>query len=85
MSIGHALPGLFLSGPRHGYDRERAFDEKSDHDRPPHGGRVRSPGHGGDVTDRVVHDHPPLPPKAGPRRPEPAAARPDNLDETVTR
>ncbi|MGW2549333.1 PadR family transcriptional regulator, partial [Streptomyces sp. NPDC001635] len=27
MSIGHTLLGLLESGPRHGYDLKRAFDE----------------------------------------------------------
>ncbi|MFD4584080.1 PadR family transcriptional regulator [Streptomyces sp. NPDC058423] len=34
MSIGHTLLGLLESGPRHGYDLKRAFDEKFGHDRP---------------------------------------------------
>ncbi|AEW99404.1 PadR family transcriptional regulator [Streptantibioticus cattleyicolor] len=33
MSIGHTLLGLLESGPRHGYDLKRAFDEKFGHDR----------------------------------------------------
>ncbi|MFL0021429.1 PadR family transcriptional regulator [Streptomyces sp. NBUL23] len=42
MSIGHTPPGLLESGPRHGYDPKRAFNEKLGHDRPPHYGQVRS-------------------------------------------
>lgn len=42
MSIGHALLGLLESGPRHGYDLKRAFDEKFGHDRPLHYGQVYS-------------------------------------------
>ncbi|MGW8955060.1 PadR family transcriptional regulator [Streptomyces sp. NPDC055709] len=34
MSIGNTLLGLLESGPRHGYDLKRAFDEKFGHDRP---------------------------------------------------
>ncbi|CAM5430676.1 hypothetical protein SALBM135S_10170 [Streptomyces alboniger] len=34
MSIGHTLLGLLESGPRHGYDLKRAFDEKFGHDKP---------------------------------------------------
>ncbi|GAA3374994.1 PadR family transcriptional regulator [Streptomyces sannanensis] len=34
MSIAHTLLGLLESGPRHGYDLKRAFDEKFGHDRP---------------------------------------------------
>ncbi|MGA5170702.1 MULTISPECIES: PadR family transcriptional regulator [Streptomyces] len=40
MSIGHTLLGLLESGPRHGYDLKRAFDEKFGHDRPLHYGQV---------------------------------------------
>ena len=42
MSIGHTLLGLLESGPRHGYDLKRAFDEKFGHDRPLHYGQVYS-------------------------------------------
>ncbi|NEB89619.1 PadR family transcriptional regulator [Streptomyces anulatus] len=42
MFIGHTLPGLLESGPRHGYDLKRAFDEKLGHDRPLHYGQVYS-------------------------------------------
>src|SRR5690606_19806097 len=36
------LLGLLESGPRHGYDLKRAFDEKFGHDRPLHYGQVYS-------------------------------------------
>ncbi|MEU6239878.1 MULTISPECIES: PadR family transcriptional regulator [unclassified Streptomyces] len=42
MSIGHSLLGLLESGPRHGYDLKRAFDEKFGNDRPLHYGQVYS-------------------------------------------
>ena len=42
MSIGHTLLGLLESGPRHGYDLKRAFDERFGHDRPLHYGQVYS-------------------------------------------
>ncbi|MFJ4965308.1 PadR family transcriptional regulator [Streptomyces sp. NPDC088729] len=42
MSIGHSLLGLLESGPRHGYDLKRAFDEKFSHNRPLHYGQVYS-------------------------------------------
>jgi DNA-binding PadR family transcriptional regulator len=42
MSIGHTLLGLLESGPRHGYDLKRAFDEKLGRDRPLHYGQVYS-------------------------------------------
>ncbi|MBH5336755.1 PadR family transcriptional regulator [Streptomyces pactum] len=42
MSIGHALLGLLETGPRHGYDLKRAFDERFGHDRPLHYGQVYS-------------------------------------------
>ncbi|MEU7313446.1 PadR family transcriptional regulator [Streptomyces sp. NPDC007083] len=42
MSIGHTLLGLLESGPRHGYDLKRAFDEKFGQDRPLHYGQVYS-------------------------------------------
>ena len=43
MSISHTLLGLLQeSGPRHGYDLKRAFDERFGHDRPLHYGQVYS-------------------------------------------
>jgi DNA-binding PadR family transcriptional regulator len=36
------LLGLLESGPRHGYDLKRAFDERFGHDRPLHYGQVYS-------------------------------------------
>ncbi|HYS34626.1 MAG TPA: PadR family transcriptional regulator, partial [Pseudonocardiaceae bacterium] len=42
MSIGHALLGLLETGPRHGYDRKRAYDERFGHDRPLPYGQVYS-------------------------------------------
>ncbi|WP_406424234.1 PadR family transcriptional regulator [Streptomyces sp. NBC_01589] len=39
MSIGHTLLGLLESGPRHGCDLKRAFDEKFGHGRPPRCGQ----------------------------------------------
>ncbi|MFI9721748.1 PadR family transcriptional regulator [Streptomyces sp. NPDC052396] len=42
MSIGHTLLGLLESGPCHGYDLKRAFDERFGHDRPLHYGQVYS-------------------------------------------
>ncbi|MFI5757318.1 PadR family transcriptional regulator [Streptomyces sp. NPDC051569] len=42
MSIGHTLLGLLESGPRHGYDLKRAFDDKCGLDRPLHYGQVYS-------------------------------------------
>lgn len=42
MSIGHTLLGLLESGPRHGYDLKRTFDEKFGHDKPLHYGQVYS-------------------------------------------
>ncbi|MCG3040284.1 PadR family transcriptional regulator [Streptomyces sp. S1A] len=42
MSIGHTLLGLLESGPRHGYDLKRTFDERFGHDRPLHYGQVYS-------------------------------------------
>ena len=42
MSIPHALLGLLESGPRHGYDLKRAYDERFGHDRPLHYGQVYS-------------------------------------------
>ncbi|MEU9056691.1 PadR family transcriptional regulator [Streptomyces sp. NPDC048384] len=40
MSISHTLLGLLESGPRHGYDLKRAFDERFGSDRPLHYGQV---------------------------------------------
>ncbi|MEU7167665.1 PadR family transcriptional regulator [Streptomyces morookaense] len=40
MSIGHTLLALLESGPRHGYDLKRTFDEHFGHDRPLHYGQV---------------------------------------------
>jgi DNA-binding PadR family transcriptional regulator len=40
MSIGHTLLGLLESGPRHGYDLKRVYDERFGHDRPLHYGQV---------------------------------------------
>jgi DNA-binding PadR family transcriptional regulator len=34
MSIGHTFLGLLESGPRHGYDLKRSFDERFGQDRP---------------------------------------------------
>ena len=34
MSVAPALLGLLQSGPRHGYDLKRAYDERFGHDRP---------------------------------------------------
>lgn len=42
MSVGHTLLGLLESGPSHGYDLKRAFDERFGHDRPLHYGQVYS-------------------------------------------
>ncbi|MFE3737597.1 PadR family transcriptional regulator [Streptomyces sp. NPDC059134] len=42
MSIGHTLLGLLKSGPRHGYDLKRAFDDQFGQDRPLHYGQVYS-------------------------------------------
>ncbi|GAA0483483.1 PadR family transcriptional regulator [Streptomyces stramineus] len=42
MSIGHTLLALLESGPSHGYDLKRAFDERFGHDRPLHYGQVYS-------------------------------------------
>ncbi|MEU4097752.1 PadR family transcriptional regulator [Streptomyces sp. NPDC026673] len=42
MSIGHTLLGLLESGPRHGYDLKREFDDTFGHDRPLHYGQVYS-------------------------------------------
>ncbi len=40
MSIGHTLLGLLETGPRHGYDLKRAFDERFGQDKPLHYGQV---------------------------------------------
>ncbi|CAI7976963.1 PadR family transcriptional regulator, regulatory protein AphA [Frankia sp. Hr75.2] len=40
MSIGHALLGLLESGPRHGYDLKRSYDDRFGQDRPLHYGQV---------------------------------------------
>ncbi|WP_020573812.1 PadR family transcriptional regulator [Actinopolymorpha alba] len=40
MSVGHTLLGLLESGPRHGYDLKRVYDEHFAHDRPLHYGQV---------------------------------------------
>ena len=42
MSIGHTLLGLLESGPRHGYDLKRVYDERFGQDRPLHYGQVYS-------------------------------------------
>lgn len=42
MSISHTLLGLLETGPRHGYDLKRTFDEKFGQDRPLHYGQVYS-------------------------------------------
>ncbi|MFE9384626.1 MULTISPECIES: PadR family transcriptional regulator [Streptomyces] len=42
MSIGHTLLGLLETGPRHGYDLKRAFDERFGQDKPLHYGQVYS-------------------------------------------
>ena len=42
MSISHTLLGLLESGPSHGYDLKRAFDERFGHDRQLHYGQVYS-------------------------------------------
>ncbi|AEW96259.1 MULTISPECIES: PadR family transcriptional regulator [Streptomycetaceae] len=42
MSIGHTFLGLLESGPRHGYDLKRAFDQRFGHDRPLAYGQVYS-------------------------------------------
>lgn len=42
MSISHTLLGLLQTGPRHGYDLKKAFDEHFGHDRPLHYGQVYS-------------------------------------------
>ncbi|MGA5700496.1 PadR family transcriptional regulator [Peterkaempfera bronchialis] len=40
MSIGHTLLGLLESGPSHGYDLKRTFDDHFGRDRPLHYGQV---------------------------------------------
>ncbi|MFC0439570.1 PadR family transcriptional regulator [Kutzneria buriramensis] len=42
MSIGLTLLGLLETGPRHGYDLKRAYDEHFGQDRPLHYGQVYS-------------------------------------------
>ncbi|MFI2753570.1 PadR family transcriptional regulator [Cellulomonas sp. P22] len=42
MSVGLTLLGLLQSGPRHGYDLKRSYDERFGHDRPLHYGQVYS-------------------------------------------
>ena len=42
MTVGHALLGLLESGPRHGYDLKRSYDERFGQDRPLHYGQVYS-------------------------------------------
>jgi len=42
MSIGNTLLGLLETGPRHGYDLKRAYDQRFGHDRPLHYGQVYS-------------------------------------------
>ncbi|HYS40352.1 MAG TPA: PadR family transcriptional regulator [Pseudonocardiaceae bacterium] len=42
MSIGHTLLGLLETGPRHGYDLKRAYDERFGQDRPLPYGQVYS-------------------------------------------
>ncbi|WP_326688249.1 MULTISPECIES: PadR family transcriptional regulator [unclassified Streptomyces] len=42
MSISHTLLGLLETGPRHGYDLKRTFDERFGQDRPLHYGQVYS-------------------------------------------
>jgi DNA-binding PadR family transcriptional regulator len=40
MSIGQTFLGLLESGPRHGYDLKRAYDDRFGHTRPMHYGQV---------------------------------------------
>ena len=40
MSIGHTLLGLLETGPRHGYELKRAYDERFGLERPLHYGQV---------------------------------------------
>jgi DNA-binding PadR family transcriptional regulator len=42
MSVGATLLGLLESGPRHGYDLKRLYDERFGHDRALHYGQVYS-------------------------------------------
>jgi DNA-binding PadR family transcriptional regulator len=42
MSVGFALLGLLESGPRHGYDLKRSYDERFGHGRALHYGQVYS-------------------------------------------
>jgi DNA-binding PadR family transcriptional regulator len=42
MAIGTTLLGLLETGPRHGYELKRAYDERFGHDRPLHYGQVYS-------------------------------------------
>ncbi|MCA2214914.1 PadR family transcriptional regulator [Jidongwangia harbinensis] len=42
MSVGHALLGLLESGPRHGYDLKRSYDERFGRGRELHYGQVYS-------------------------------------------
>ncbi|ALG14060.1 PadR family transcriptional regulator [Kibdelosporangium phytohabitans] len=42
MTISNTLLGLLESGPRHGYDLKRAYDERFGQDRPLHYGQVYS-------------------------------------------
>jgi DNA-binding PadR family transcriptional regulator len=42
MAIGQTFLGLLESGPRHGYDLKRAYDERFGHDRPLAYGQVYS-------------------------------------------
>lgn len=42
MSIGLTLLGLLETGPRHGYDLKRAYDDRFGHDRRVHYGQVYS-------------------------------------------
>ncbi|GAB1644855.1 PadR family transcriptional regulator [Krasilnikovia sp. MM14-A1259] len=42
MSVGFALLGLLESGPRHGYDLKRTYDERFGHGRALHYGQVYS-------------------------------------------
>jgi DNA-binding PadR family transcriptional regulator len=42
MSVGAALLGLLESGPRHGYDLKRSYDERFGHGRALHYGQVYS-------------------------------------------
>ncbi|MGW3562653.1 PadR family transcriptional regulator [Streptomyces sp. NPDC000941] len=101
MSIGHTPLGLLESGPRHGYDLKRAFDETFGHDRPLHYDQVYS------TMSRLLKeqwlatpqkpeaylqsalytkcDHALFHLEADLRRPELTAARLDKLREAVAR